>query len=137
MNYVNIPNAEFKSKINEADTVILDVRTASEFEEGFIPHARNIDILGGEFVDELAKLDKSKTYLVYCRSGNRSGSACSVMSANGFSKVYNLAGGIMFWDGPINRNLKTTNYGNDYNQLESLESATVGSGIVYSGVCRL
>jgi len=101
MNYVNIPNAEFQKKSQEPDTVILDVRTAGEFEEGFIPHAKNIDIMGGRFVDELTKLDKSKTYLVYCRSGNRSGSACSVMAANGFTKVYNLANGIMFWDGPV------------------------------------
>ena len=107
MNYVNIPNAEFQAKLKEQDVVVLDVRTAGEFEEGFIPHARNIDIMGGRFADELAKLDKSKTYLVYCRSGNRSGSACSVMAANGFSKVYNLAGGIMFWDGPVSHEFES------------------------------
>ncbi|MDX5420555.1 MAG: rhodanese-like domain-containing protein, partial [Hymenobacteraceae bacterium] len=50
----------------------------------------------GQFQNALGSLDKDKEYFVFCRSGNRSGSACELMSAQGF-KCYNLAGGIGAW----------------------------------------
>ena len=79
---------------------ILDVRTPEEIEEGYIPNAKNIDIyLGQEFLDELEKLDKSKNYYVYCRSGNRSGQACAIMNSIGIANTYNLEGGFMNWEG--------------------------------------
>lgn len=85
---------------NDPDAVILDVRTAEEVSEGAIPGALNIDIhKGQEFVDEIEKLDTDKSYYVYCRSGARSGQACSVMNQLGFDKAYNLAGGFMEWHG--------------------------------------
>ena len=62
------------------EAVVLDVRTEEEFEDGYIPDAINIDIRQGQgFIDELEKLDKSKTYYVYCRSGARSAQACALM----------------------------------------------------------
>ena len=87
---------------NDDNAVILDVRTEEEVEEGYIPGAINIDIyLGQEFVDELEKLDKSKSYYVYCRSGNRSGQACAIMNSIGIESAYNLEGGFMNWEGEI------------------------------------
>ncbi len=87
---------------NDNNAFILDVRTPEEVEEGYIPGATNIDIyLGQEFVDELEKLDKSKNYYVYCRSGNRSGQACAIMNSLGFENAYNLEGGFMNWDGDV------------------------------------
>lgn len=81
---------------------VLDVRTAEEVEEGYIPKATNIDIyLGQGFLDELEKLDKSKNYYVYCRSGNRSGQACAIMNSIGIENAYNLEGGFMNWEGEI------------------------------------
>ena len=81
---------------------ILDVRTPEELEEGYIPTATNIDIyLGQEFMDELEKLDKSKNYYVYCRSGNRSGQACAIMNSIGIENTYNLEGGFMNWEGDV------------------------------------
>ncbi|NKI33408.1 rhodanese-like domain-containing protein [Croceivirga thetidis] len=81
---------------------ILDVRTPEEVEEGYIENSTNIDIyLGQEFLDELEKLDKSKNYYVYCRSGNRSGQACALMNHAGFENTYNLEGGFMNWDGEV------------------------------------
>lgn len=88
------------SKDNNA--FILDVRTPEEMEEGYIPKAKNIDIyLGQEFLDELEKLDKSKNYYVYCRSGNRSGQACAIMNSIGIENTYNLEGGFMNWEGDV------------------------------------
>ena len=83
---------------------ILDVRTPAEFQQGFIPEATNIDIyLGQKFVEEVEKLDKTKNYYVYCRSGARSGQACNIMNSLGIEKAYNLQGGIMAWQGEVVR----------------------------------
>lgn len=87
---------------NDDNAVILDVRTAEEVEEGYIPDAINIDIRSGQdFLDEIGKLDKSKSYYVYCRSGARSGQACAIMDDMGFEKAYNLEGGFMNWEGEV------------------------------------
>ncbi|RNC91582.1 MAG: rhodanese-like domain-containing protein [Allomuricauda sp.] len=87
---------------NDANAFILDVRTPEEVEEGFIPGATNIDIYMGQgFLDEIEKLDKSKNYYVYCRSGNRSGQACALMSQTGFGNAYNLLGGFNDWEGAV------------------------------------
>lgn len=85
---------------NDSNAVILDVRTAAEVNEGYIPEAINLDIhQAKEFMDELGKLDTDKSYYVYCRSGARSGQACSIMNQLGFDKAYNLSGGFMEWKG--------------------------------------
>lgn len=88
----------------DENAFILDVRTPREVEEGYIPNASNIDIyLGQQFLSELNKLDKSKNYYVYCRSGNRSRQACAVMKNIGFENAYNLEGGIIAWQGEVER----------------------------------
>ena len=87
---------------DDANAVILDVRTEDEFSEGIIPGAINIDIYKGQgFIYAIEELDKSKNYYVYCRSGGRSGQACSIMSQLGFKNTYNLLGGIMTWEGEV------------------------------------
>ncbi|GAA0725696.1 rhodanese-like domain-containing protein [Aquimarina litoralis] len=84
------------------NAVILDVRTEEEVEDGFIPNMLNIDIRKGQgFLDEIEKLDKSKNYYVYCRSGGRSAQACTLMNQMGFETTYNLLGGFMNWDGEV------------------------------------
>ena len=83
--------------------VILDVRTPEEVEDGIIGDAIHIDIYTGQaFVDALEKLDKTKNYYVYCRSGNRSGQACAIMNSLGIANAYNLKGGILEWEGDLN-----------------------------------
>ena len=87
---------------NDANAVILDVRTNAEVEEGYIANMKQIDFLEGQlFLDEVEKLDKSKNYYIYCRSGNRSGQACDIMEQLGFENTYNLEGGFMNWTGDI------------------------------------
>ncbi|GAB5564184.1 MAG: rhodanese-like domain-containing protein [Winogradskyella sp.] len=84
------------------NAIILDVRTQEEVDMGIIPNAIHIDIFKGQgFIDEVEQLDKSKNYYVYCKSGGRSGQACSVMNQLGFDNAYNLVGGIMDWSGEI------------------------------------
>ena len=99
----DLSQEEWGVKISEDENAfILDVRAEEELEEGYIPKAKNIDIyLGQGFIDELEKLDKTKNYYVYCRSGSRSGQACAIMNSIGFENAYNLAGGFMNWEGDI------------------------------------
>ena len=97
---VDLDQEDWQEQINNDDDVfILDVRTSDEVEEGCIPNSVNIDIyLGQGFLDELEKLDKTKNYYVYCRSGNRSGQACAIMNNAGFENTYNLLGGFTEWE---------------------------------------
>lgn len=97
-NYENVSAANFKQLMQETpNAVILDVRTAAEARSGSIKGAINIDLMSVDFQQKIAKLDKNKTYFVYCRSGNRSGQACKVMGDAGFEHLYNLSGGMMSW----------------------------------------
>jgi rhodanese-related sulfurtransferase len=76
---------------------ILDVRTPEEFAEGHIGGAINIDYYHPGFQTELNKLDRTKTYLVYCRTGSRSGQAFEFMKEQGFREVFDMDGGITVW----------------------------------------
>lgn len=82
---------------DNADFVIIDVRTPAEYAEGHIAHAVLVDLNSGSFDTEIVKQDKSKKYLVYCRSGNRSATASGKMVRFGFTDVTNMTGGITDW----------------------------------------
>ena len=75
------------------DVVVLDVRTPEETALGQLPGAVSIDFKSPDFQEKLSALPKDKPYLVYCRSGNRSGKAIELMKTMGFQKVYHLEGG--------------------------------------------
>lgn len=76
-----------------ADAVVIDVRTPSEFASGHLEGALNIDVEAADFSVKIGELDKDGSYVVYCRSGNRSATATSTMTGLGFIKVTD-AGGI-------------------------------------------
>ncbi len=82
---------------NNADFIILDVRTPAEFQQGHLHNAKNIDFHANTFRGHLDKLDKRNTYLVYCQSGNRSGKTLRMMAQAGFQQAYNMQGGIVQW----------------------------------------
>lgn len=86
-------------KASETQFVLLDIRTLGEFQQGHIEGASQLDFYGKGFRTELAKLDKNLPYLIYCRSGNRSGQSLRVMRELGFTNVQDLAGGINSWLG--------------------------------------
>ncbi|CAB4613816.1 unannotated protein [freshwater metagenome] len=69
---------------------VIDVRTAAEFSEGHVQGARNLDVQNGDFAAALETLDKSASYNVYCRSGNRSATAVEMMRNAGFTNVVDL-----------------------------------------------
>ena len=77
--------------------VILDVRTPEEFLSEYIENSVNLDYYSDTFRNDLEKLDKNKTYLLYCRSGRRSENALNIMKEFDFKEVYNMLGGIIKW----------------------------------------
>lgn len=89
------------SSVNQADqvdftnkdNVLIDVRTAQEYEEGHLPDAINIDVNSPDFEKEIKKLDPKKNYYLYCRSGKRSTAATEKMESAGFKHISNLKDG--------------------------------------------
>lgn len=100
----NISQEEFLKIQSEGKALVMDVRTPGEVADGHIKGAAIFaDINGSTFQEDIAKLDKSKPYLVYCRSGARSGRAAQMMIDAGFTTVYNLNGGISNWTGDVEK----------------------------------
>jgi rhodanese-related sulfurtransferase len=81
------------------DLVILDVRTPEEFAEGHIEGAVMVDFYSDTFDAELAALDPDVPYVVYCRSGNRSGQTITKMEQIGYQSVEDIDGGVVAWAG--------------------------------------
>jgi phage shock protein E len=104
--FKNVAVAEFEKLRVEKKNVVLDVRTKKEFEEGHIPGAVNMDVNAADFQEKVAKLDKSKTYLVHCAAGRRGAKACDQMSKLDFVKLYNLEGGFKAWEKAGNKSEK-------------------------------
>lgn len=96
-NYENMDVKMFAELTADTSVVVLDARTAKEFNDGHIDGAVNIDVKRGDFLQQAkASLPVGKTVAVYCRSGRRSATACGLLSAEGY-KCVNLKGGIMAW----------------------------------------
>jgi rhodanese-related sulfurtransferase len=94
----NVEVAEADKLVSEnKKLVVLDIRTAKEFEEGHIKGAKNLDFYDAEFQKRLGALDKKQSYLVHCASGGRSAKAREMMKNMGFEVVYHLEGGMKAW----------------------------------------
>ena len=76
---------------------VIDVRTPEEYALGYIEGAILIDYKASDFQASISALNRNITYLIYCRSGNRSGKASIIMDSLGFKKIYDLKGGYMNW----------------------------------------
>lgn len=100
----NLDSLTFEEQMkDDEEAVLIDVRTEEEFEEVRIPNSKLINLMDPTFQEQISKLDKSKSYYLYCRSGNRSYHAGNAMLQMGFEKVYNLAEGIIGWYGEVER----------------------------------
>ncbi len=94
----DINAVEFNKIISSNDVIVLDVRTPKEVEQGHIEGSSMIDFYSIDFVDKINLINKEKTICVYCRSGGRSAKASGILKQNGFTKIYNLRGGMMSWE---------------------------------------
>lgn len=93
-----VSSAEFESAISDG-SLLVDVRTAAEFETGHIPGAINVPVNGIEAA--AAAWDTGEPIALYCATGSRSADAASALRALGFETVYDLSGGIVAWEGEV------------------------------------
>lgn len=89
--------AQATTMLVEQDVTVVDVRTPEEFAAGHLADAVNVDIEGSSFDSLVTALPAEDTYLVYCRSGNRSRAATAQMADLGLTHVYDLDGGALAW----------------------------------------
>lgn len=78
-----------------ADHVLVDVRTASEFASGHLPSAMNIPL--DQLAKRLGEIPSGKPVIVVCATGNRSRAGAEMLVRSGYTEVYNLQGGTMAW----------------------------------------
>ena len=101
---LSIQQARFEKLMKKKNTYVLDVRTTEEYKSGFIGNAVNYNVMDSvAFVNTISSLDKNKKYLLYCKSGRRSGKALVMMKNMGFRKVYHLKGGVTEWKGELKK----------------------------------
>lgn len=93
----NVDAKIFKEFVDAGNGIILDVRTPDEVSDGYINNASTINLYDDDFIAKINLIQKDKQIYVYCKSGRRSSKAAELMKKNGFSKVYNLIGGIDEW----------------------------------------
>ncbi|RDC61660.1 rhodanese-like domain-containing protein [Adhaeribacter pallidiroseus] len=96
-NYVNLNVVNFQKELAAQKGVVLDVRTPTEFAQGHLPHAINMNYQDPEFEQAIKNLKPNQPYFIYCAKGGRSAKACDQLKANNLKKVYNLEGGIAAW----------------------------------------
>ena len=82
----------------DSDFVILDIRTPGEYQSGHIENSIMIDFHSRTFALDVGRLDKGKTYLVHCRSGNRSTRSMKLFKKLEFQKIYHLSSVINGWN---------------------------------------
>ena len=87
----------YETQLKEPNVQLIDVRTPEEFAEGHIANAKNINITGEDFDEQVASLDKSKPVMLYCKSGVRSAKASLRLKELGFENITDLEGGFSNW----------------------------------------
>jgi phage shock protein E len=103
----NVTPDEVEKLVAEKKATVLDIRTPAEFAAGHIAGAVNVDFLGGDFDAKLGALDKSKTYVVHCASGGRSGRSLPKLEAAKFGGLLHMNGGFKAWTAagkPVEKN---------------------------------
>jgi phage shock protein E len=95
--FVEVDPERFARLAGEPDAVVLDVRSAREHARGHLAGDMLLHVNDPDFDRRVAALDPRQTYLVYCHSGGRSATACKRLADAGFTRVYNLRGGIVAW----------------------------------------
>lgn len=98
--FSSLSPADFKQVLSEksgSNVQLIDIRTPSEAAQGKIAGALVLDYYDPGFSDALSQLDRSKTYYIYCNSGNRTSSTLEMMKQMNFSAAYDLKGGMVAW----------------------------------------
>lgn len=93
--YESVSSENAKELIDEQKVEVVDVRTEEEFNQGHIPGAKLIPL--DQLDNHIDELEKEQSYLIVCRSGNRSTQASEQLVDNGFTHIYNLKNGMSGW----------------------------------------
>jgi rhodanese-related sulfurtransferase len=93
INYIS--ESEFL-ELND-DFELIDVRTKSEYESGFIESALNIDFFSDTFESDVLSLNKNSKIILYCRTNNRSTKSANLLKKNGYKNLNVIKGGITDW----------------------------------------
>ena len=91
------PLQVYEAVHGEDSMQLVDVRTEEEYEVSHLKNAQNICVTSKDFREKVATLDREKPIYVYCKKGGRSAKAASILKEMGFTKVYDLQGGITSW----------------------------------------
>lgn len=92
------PQQVYDAIYSDDSIQLVDVRTKKEFIESHLKGAQNICVTSKDFEEKVKTLDKSKPVYVYCKKGVRSADAARKLRKMGFTKVYDMEGGILLWD---------------------------------------
>jgi thioredoxin 1 len=95
--YNEISVEDFITKKNSVNSIIIDVRTPQEYEQGHIQNAINFDWNDKDFLLHLDTIEKSQTIYIYCLSGGRSKKAAATLANEGFTSIFEISGGMMAW----------------------------------------
>lgn len=98
-----LSSSQYEQAIAKNNVTIIDVRTPSEYQEGHIENAQNINVQSADFKSKMENFDKTKPIYIYCRSGARSAKAARIMEEMGFKEIYDLNGGILSWKGVLKK----------------------------------
>ena len=89
----------YLAKRSPGEYNLLDVRQPEEFAEGYLPGSQLIPV--GELHQRIGEIDRTKPTVVYCRAGVRGAKGAGVLLNDGFDEVWNMAGGILAWEGKV------------------------------------
>ena len=92
------PKAMFDVLLKDPGAQLVDVRTKDEFAVSHLKDAQNICVTDTDFKQKVAHLDKDKPVYVYCKKGGRSAQASKILKELGFTKIFDLQGGITNWE---------------------------------------
>jgi rhodanese-related sulfurtransferase len=97
------------AKMNDSDTVVIDVREPEEFLKGHIENAINTPL--GNLQTHLPRLEasKNKPILIACQTGTRSASAGKLLTKAGFEQVFVITGGMQAWESDYKLPIKSDN----------------------------
>jgi rhodanese-related sulfurtransferase len=95
----SVSSQDFKERAQSGNYTVIDVRTPEEISEGKITsNALEINFYDNDFEQQIRDLNRDEKYLLYCRSGSRSGKTLQLMEGLGFNNVLHLDGGKNAWD---------------------------------------
>ena len=96
--YYPVKAEDSEKVIKKKNLIVLDFRTPEEVSQGALPGAVNYNFNAAEFKDQISALPKKVPYFVYCRSGKRSAQAVEIMKSLGFTRIYEMEGGMLAYD---------------------------------------